>query len=254
MRPGLVSISFRKLSAEQVAAAAATAGLECVEWGGDIHVPHGDIARAAEVAKLTSDHGLSVSAYGSYLRLGEPSSPSYSAILDSASALGAPTIRVWAGAKGSATSSADDRRAVVKAALEFAELAAARKMTICYEFHGNTLTDTGESAARLLAETQHPAILSLWQPTIGLSIPECLDSLDCVLPRLLNVHAFHWWPTAKHHLPLAEGRNRWAAYLHAIRDAGKDPDVLLEFLPGNDPAALAGEAVTLRELLAEQAG
>lgn len=51
--PGLVSITFRKLSPGEIVELVATAGLVGIEWGGDVHVPHGDFARAAEVRKLT---------------------------------------------------------------------------------------------------------------------------------------------------------------------------------------------------------
>jgi len=251
MKTGLVSISFRKLSPLEIVTAAAGAGLDCIEWGGDVHVPHGDTARAEEVARLTADHGLSISAYGSYLRLNGDSEPSPAAVLDSASALGAQTIRVWAGKKGSASTTPEERSMVVETALSFADLASARGMSISYEFHGGTFTDTGESAALLLAETPHPAIFSLWQPTVGLTTEACLDALQKVLPRLSNVHAFHWWPTQANRLPLIEGRERWISFLGTIHAAGKNPDVLLEFLPNDNIAALPAEAAALREIIAD---
>ncbi len=251
MKTGIVSISFRKLSPLEIVTAAAFAGLDCIEWGGDVHVPHGDTARAEEVARLTAEHGLSISAYGSYLRLGGGPEPSPAAVLDSASALGAQTIRVWAGTKGSAAATPEERASVVDAALSFASLASTRGMSISYEFHGGTLTDTGESAARLLSETPHPAIFSLWQPTVGLTTEACLASLQKVLPRLSNVHAFNWWPTQANRLPLIEGRDRWISYLGIIRAAGKAPDVLLEFLPNDNIIALPAEAAALQEIIAD---
>ena len=50
---GLVSVSFRKESPEAIVAAAAQAGLQGIEWGGDIHVPCGDIENAKRVSALT---------------------------------------------------------------------------------------------------------------------------------------------------------------------------------------------------------
>lgn len=249
MRPGLVSITFRQLTPSEIVNRAAKAGLACIEWGGDIHVPHGDVSRAREVAALTTAHGLTVSAYGSYLRLADPEAPPDEAVIETALALGAPTIRIWAGKKGSADTSAQERLAVADAALRLADAAAAAGLTISYEFHGGTLTDTPESAVRLLQEAPHPAIRSFWQPPVGMADADCLASMDAVMSVLSNVHAFHWWPDSETRLPLASGRSRWIQFLRKIRAAGHDPDVLLEFLPDNDPDLLPRESSALKEIL-----
>ncbi|MNI10046.1 hypothetical protein D3C73_631400 [compost metagenome] len=55
IRTGLVSVTFRRLSVEEIVMMVQKAGLQDIEWGGDIHVPHGNFQRAHEVAKLTHD-------------------------------------------------------------------------------------------------------------------------------------------------------------------------------------------------------
>ncbi len=62
--PGLVSITFRQLTAAEIIALMTQAGLAAIEWGGDIHVPHGDEAQARAVARMGADAGLHVAAYG----------------------------------------------------------------------------------------------------------------------------------------------------------------------------------------------
>ena len=57
IRGGLVSVTFRALPPREVAGLAARAGLAGIEWGGDIHVPHGDGKRAREVRRITEDAG-----------------------------------------------------------------------------------------------------------------------------------------------------------------------------------------------------
>ena len=56
---------------------------------------HGDLRRAKEVAQCTLDAGLSVVAYGSYYRFDEQELP-FAKVLETAIALKAPLIRVWA--------------------------------------------------------------------------------------------------------------------------------------------------------------
>ncbi|HWD79704.1 MAG TPA: xylose isomerase, partial [Kribbella sp.] len=65
VRTGLVSVTFRQLAVEQVMEVAAGAGLSAIEWGGDIHVPLGNLVNAKRVRNLTEVHGLQVAAYGS---------------------------------------------------------------------------------------------------------------------------------------------------------------------------------------------
>lgn len=252
MRTGLVSITFRKLAPDALVKLALRCGLECIEWGGDVHVPHGKVEIAREVARQTRDHGLDVCAYGSYYTLAESEKRdlAFGDVLESAVALGAPAIRIWAGKKASADADAGYRTAVEADALRIADLARAAGVAVCYEFHANSLTDTAASAKALLDATRHPAIFSLWQPPNGQSVEVCMDGLELVLPRLRHMHAFHWWPDARHRLPLAEGEGRWKKYLARVRKAGMTPDVLLEFVPGDDPEILQREAATLKSWLA----
>ena len=58
MKTGLVSISFRKKSIKEIIKASKECGLDCIEWGGDVHVPMGKIKLARDVSRLM--HGSSL--------------------------------------------------------------------------------------------------------------------------------------------------------------------------------------------------
>ena len=249
--PGLVSVTFRKLSPAEIVALAQRAGLVGIEWGGDIHAPHGDIPRAHEARKLTLDAGLRIAAYGSYYRAGggAPDNPDFARVLDSAVALGAPTIRVWPGGVGSAKLDADGRKRVVDDLIRIADLAAPAGVSISTEFHDGTLTDTNDSARRLLAETPHPNLFTYWQPHNGEPTPECVDGLRAILPRVSNVHVFHWWPTAAERHPLAAGAARWAEFFRELAPLPDTRFALLEFVRDDAEAAFFEDAATLREWL-----
>ena len=254
MNPGLVSVTFRQLSPESIVEICVKSGLQAIEWGGDIHVPPGDVRVASHVGEITCAAGLSITAYGSYYRLSASGGSPFEEVLAAAEALGAPAIRVWAGNRGSAGTDAAGRKAVAEDALRCADLAGARGISICYEFHDGTLTDTTESAVALLAETEHPFIRSLWQPPHGKLLEECLASLRAMLPRLHHVHVFHWWPDSGHRHALADGRERWEAYVAELSSCPEDADLLLEFVRNDDPLILAEDAQTLREILALSGG
>lgn len=250
--PGLVSITFRPLPPRRVVALAAEAGLATIEWGGDGHVPHGDAARAREVRAMTEEAGLSVAAYGSYYRVGESEREglSFESVLASALALGAPTVRVWAGRRGSADADEGYRERVAAESTRIADAASREGLTVSYEYHGKTLTDTNESARRLLADVAHPAIRTLWQPPNGRAFDYCMEGLRAVLPLLTNVHVFHWATGRKDQTALAEGEERWVPYLAAVSATGGSNGALIEFVKGDSPEQLRRDAAALVSWLA----
>ena len=252
LTPGLVSITFRKLAPVQVIELVQRAGLKSIEWGGDIHVPHGDLERAKEVRRQTEAAGLEVAAYGSYYRLGKSAHEGleFTDVLNSAVALGASRIRVWAGAKPSAEADEAYRSEIASEAIRIAGQAAAAGVGIAYEYHANTLTDTNESAQELLDRTDHPNITTLWQPPGDQSAEYCLEGLKAVLPRISNVHVFDWWPTNKDRNLLEAGTERWKPYLDTIRSTGRDHHLLIEFVKDDDPENFLADAATLRRWIA----
>ena len=245
VRPGLVSVTLRHLAPDRVLAIAERARLAAVEWGGDIHVPHGDLTAAARVAALSARAGLTVSAYGSYYRLGH--SDDAEAVVATAARLGAPVIRVWAGRQGSAAADAGYRARVRDDALRLAGLADG--IGIVLEYHRDTLTDTRASTAALLEELRPAGVRSLWQPQPERSVEENTADLRALLPDLANLHVFAWNPD-RSRLPLAAHRARWAAWLAVAAEAPGDRYASLEFVLGDDPAQVHTDAATLHTLLA----
>ncbi|MEV4642372.1 TIM barrel protein [Actinoplanes sp. NPDC049548] len=246
IRPGLVSVTFRQLEPRRVVALAQRAGLAGVEWGGDVHVPHGDLAAAEEVAALTARAGLAVSAYGSYYRLGE--SPDAPQVVATAARLGAPVIRVWAGSRASADADEDHRARVRDDALRLAASAAAEGIGIVLEYHRGTLTDTRDSTAALLAAVPGSGIRSLWQPNPERDAATNAADLEALLPDLANLHVFAWRPDHSR-LPLHDHREQWSAWLAVAAAAPGDRYASLEFVAGDDPAQAFADATTLHDLL-----
>lgn len=253
---GLVSVTFRQLTAGDILRLVAEAGLQGIEWGGDIHVPHGNVAVARQVGRQTREAGLRVVAYGSYYRLqeSERAGLSFSAVLDSAVALGAPVIRVWAGQRGSAQADGAYRAGVVADARRVADLAGEAGVTVALEFHGNTLTDTNAAAQQLLREIDHPRVASLWQPHREEFGGPNREGLRGLLPWVRHVHCFHWRydGATVTRRPLAEGAAEWREYLTILRAAGRSLDVLLEFVAGDAVEQFRQDVATLRGWLAEQ--
>lgn len=254
MLAGLVSITFRDKSPAEIISLAKENDLAAIEWGGDQHVPHGNLSKAREVGDATRTAGLAVSSYGSYYRAGEPfedpnSSPEK--IVATASALGAPAIRIWAGKQRHNTATPEYRQKVTKDCRHIAQLAAEANMEIHLEYHDWTLTNDPSSAEQLLQDVNLPNFFTLWQPTNGATPDECRKTLATILPWLAHVHVFHWGKGWKDRFPLAEGKERWRQYFSLIDSAPprKPRYALLEFVKDDDPLQLPTDASTLQQWL-----
>ena len=240
--PGLVSITFRQLTAAEIIAPVTQAGLAAVEWGGDIHVPHGDEAQARAVARMGADAGLDVAAYGSYYRVGDDDPATFEPILSTAVALGAPTLRVWCGSRASADADSEYRGLVARDSRRIAALGAARGVFVAYEYHIGTLTDTPASARTLLETVAHENLGTYWQ--VYGNAEQALHSLDTILPWLRNVHAYHTVEGERR--LMAEGREDWQRYIRKVESSGRDHAVMVEFVRDESPPIFLQEAETLR--------
>ena len=253
IKPGLVSITFRKLAPQDVIRLALEAQLCGIEWGGDVHVPHGDFDRARQVGRMTREAGLEVAAYGSYYRIDNESELPFEKVLETAACLEAPVIRVWAGTRPS--ESADDayQRKITLESSRIAEAAAKAGVAVAYEFHRNTLTDTNKSALRLLKGVDHPNMKIYWQPPHNAPAEYCLEGLKAVLPKLAHLHVFNWRLDADgqtERQPLGEAEERWTRYLATVKAAGTDHFAMLEFVREDRPENLMEDSKILNHWLA----
>lgn len=266
--PGICSITLEHADPREIITLAARCGLGSVEWWGGEHVPPGDPRRAGEVGDMTREAGLSVASYGSYYRAGtsEAEGLSFTSVLDSAEALGAPTIRIWAGRKNRADCSADELGTVIADSLRIADLSAERGLSVTFEFHGGTLTDSTQHALLLSTELAHPSILFSWQPPHGFDLADSLAGLESLRPRLSTLHVYHWtigsyernlynerdrrlvYPDDYHRHPLFDGVDRWRAYLECARASGRSHHALLEFVRGDSREQAAADAALLAGL------
>jgi sugar phosphate isomerase/epimerase len=251
---GLVSITFRKLKVEEIINLVLKGKLEGIEWGGDIHVPHGDVKKAREVRKMTVENGLTVAAYGSYYKVGTEDNnlDEFKRVLDSAIALHAPVIRVWAGDKATKDASHDWWEKVIENSRSIAEEAKKAGIQLSYEYHSGTLTDNINDAVKLYESIKHENIKAYWQPSQLKSFEQNKNELIALRPILTNVHAFNWKLDGDGKLqryPLSDGITEWSEYLKHI-SGDMDPHyVMLEFVKNDDPEQFLKDAQVLHKLI-----
>lgn len=243
---GLVSISFRQHSVEEIIKAAKNAGLSYIEWGSDVHVPQGDAEKAIAVKEMMEQAGLKTSSYGSYYKLGQ--NQDILPFLETAKLLGTDIIRVWAGTKGSALTSEEERKVLTAEAKEISKKASEFGMKIDFEYHPNTLTDDADSAVKLIREVDEPNCGIYWQPNYQLTEEANLSAAQKVLPYVDVLHVFYWSSDYKR-LFMEQGKDEVLKYLKVFKD--KDVYKLLEFVPEDKIEYLPKEAEVLYELVRE---
>lgn len=252
IEPGLASVTFRKKSPQEIIHLALGASMKCIEWGSDFHVPVGDLDNAGRIRNWTEAAGLRVSSYGSYYIAGETEDSNkhlFDQVLATAEALGAPLIRIWAGQFGSRDSSPGYRESVISETRTLADKAKFKGKHLAFEFHENTLNDGYEACYSLLKEIAHPQVNTLWQPIHGVGPDVNGDGIKIILPWIVGVHVFHWWPAAEARMPLKKGYKDWKYYLKLLAKISDDIPGTLEFVQDDSPEQFLSDAQTWLELI-----
>lgn len=195
MKTGLCSITFRQFDISRIVDLSRDAGLDAIEWGGDVHVPPGNTATADKARELTASAGLEVSSYGSYYQIidAQGAEQDFAPVLESTLALGTDTIRIWPGTMPSDVMPAALRRQLVAKLRADLDRAAEQGIRLALEFHINSLCDSNSAALAFLEEVDHPGLHVYWQPIYWLAdVPYRRAGLEALAGRTLNVHVFHW--------------------------------------------------------------
>lgn len=259
VKSGICSITFRELDLAAVVALTRRAGLDAIEWGGDVHVRPGDVVAAKEARHLTQEAGLVVSSYGSYYKGLDPDGNvvPFEPVLQTALELGTGTIRIWADGKGSEVCDPARRAKFIEALHVALDAAQEQNIRLALEFHANTLTDSNFAAKALLDEVNHPNLYTYWQPIYWLADQDYrLQGLDLLYGRILNLHVFHWlfrpsvggWGENVDRRPLSEGATEWKTYLSEKLDPSVEHFALLEFVRKDCSEQFLKDAAILKEI------
>jgi 3-dehydroshikimate dehydratase len=259
LHAGIATISFNDQPVDTALAWCAAAGARDIELWGRGHLPEeasdGEVARVRAAA---GELGLEIACYGAYARAGvaEWTVARFRRVLAIAAGLGAPRIRVWAGAMGSAAATEADWDAVTAALRAWGALAADAGLTLVVERHANTLTDYGDTARRLIDRVGLPAVRLNYQvpyPLDPAGYADLTADLRRHLPVSAHIHVQNYRADDLKRVPLADGMVRYAAWPPLLADAAFDGWAMLEFLPETTdlpPVELAkAELASLRMLL-----
>lgn len=262
MKSGLVSVSFRKKGICELIKATKESGLKYIEWGGDVHIPMGNVKLARRVRRLMHGAGLKCASYGSYFGLmyhcDEHFPLPFKKVLKTAKALGAKTIRVWLGWPRCGCKKGCEQyvcqngyNRAVRITKELCRQT--RKfdptLTLSIECHFATLTDDYHDTLKFISDVNEDNLRLYWQPNHAKGFEYNLEALKALLPWITNVHVFNWDKDAKKY-PLCDGTGDWDKYLEVLNDKNEGERIcFLEFMPDGELTSLPCEAKTLNKLL-----
>ena len=257
IKTGICSITLSKLPVEAVIDMVKEAGLDAIEWWGKDHVPDGDLVKAEKVKDLTLQAGIEISSYGSYYHAGvsEHDGLNFQSVLDTAVALGAPAIRVWAGDKNYEDASGGFIQKVIDDTMRIADMAAEKNINIIFEYHRGTFTNLHENAVKFAGQVPHENVFFSWQSPHGYSCEQCLESIKGVLDRLKTIHVFHWTINEKDasvgfvRQPLVKGVDSWRRYVELLKSTGRDYYMLMEFVRDDSTQQFLQDAKVLKNLV-----
>lgn len=244
---GLVSISFRPHSPEDILDAMKRAGLTHIEWGSDVHAPAKDLARVKAIAELTKASGMTVSSYGTYFRLGVTPLSELPDYIAAAKLLGTDILRLWCGSKSGESMTDAEREALIEECRAAARMAEMTEVVLCMECHRATFTERTEDSLYLMQAVSSPAFRMYYQPHQWKTVEENLRMAKALAPYTEVIHVFEWKGSDR--FPLSDGIEVWRTYLSAF----DGQPLLLEFMPDDRIESLCAEADALRRIVGGEA-
>ncbi len=244
---GLTSISFRNRTVKELINLCVETGTECIEWGGDIHIPSGEFELAKSIGNLTRSKGIKILSYGSYYKVLESQNPQeeFTQIAKTAQALGASLIRVWMSSENYLGTSSLTVEKSVKELELLCTIASSYELSIGMEYHRGTLTENKENTLSILSQVNAHNLYTYWQPNPDISHEERLKEISLLSPHICSIHAY-WWEKGDVRKPLKEGALFWKEYWRALQN--DNCPIYIEFVKGDTFDQYKEDITILKEL------
>lgn len=245
--PGMTSVTFRKKSINEIVDICKLAKLECLEWGGDVHIPPGS-AVAAEARKICMDEGIRIFSYGSYFSLTGTDDyiGDFRKIADTCGDLGAKVVRIWATRGWRRDASQAEYDSFIEKMKTVSDIAAEYQLTVCFEHHQKTFCDCCCNAQNVLADISRPNIKTYWQPICD-CFEDNLRSARALKDKTVCLHVYNWKGSERY--LLSEGEKQWKEYLSVFKSEEKEIPCLLEFAKDDCETCFLADADCLRRML-----
>lgn len=243
---GLVSVSFRQHTPEDIIKAVKDNGLSCIEWGSDIHAPCKDTERLNKIAALQKEYGIFCCSYGTYFRLGQTPIEELCDYIRAAKTLGTRILRLWCGVKNGSEMTEQEKQHLFSECRKAAVIAEQNDVTLCMECHRESFTEHPEDSVALMKEINSPNFRMYWQPFQWLDTEGSMAVAQDIAPYAEHIHVFNWH--GEERFPLRDSIEEWQKYLTAFI---LPRTLLLEFMPDDRIESLPIEVNALKAIVGE---
>jgi len=186
MKIGMVSVTFIKQPIEEVFRIAKKAGIDGIEWSArGEHVINDE--NIDKIKQLSEQEKIEIFSLGSYCYMSDPSE--CIGVVEMAVRMTAPVIRIWAGKKSPQDCSKEEFAHIVENTRIMADYASKYNITLGFEYHRNSLTETAESAVSLITAIGRNNVKLYWQNSGRFSMEENLKNQRVITPYLAGI--FH---------------------------------------------------------------
>lgn len=227
---GLASVTFRQKTIEEIVALCEEAGVDCIEWGSDIHVRTAEDAKKAKT--LCDKAGIEISSYGSYFRVGSGKSEEWLTLCENAKIMGARSIRAWLGEKDSEKTSDREYKMLLEDAEKICTIAESYGLLVCPECHDYTFNNNTEAFLKIRSELNKPNFRTYFQSRY-FRMEYDLDRIEKTYEFIENVHVSYFDQMREQ-----ESKIKDAAYLDKLLEKLKEKHfsgaVILEFCKSDE--------------------
>lgn len=182
---GLCSVTFRKKTAQQVVEIAAAAGVQYIEWGGDVHVKN--LQQARTVKALCDERGILISSYGSYFNCSDYDEKKWREICEITKEMGAPGIRVWLGKSDSEKTDDKEYTKLLLNTGAMCDIASQYSLMVCPECHDNTYNNNTDSFLGFAKALKRENFRTYFQSRY-FRMEYDLDRIERTFSHIENVH------------------------------------------------------------------
>jgi len=249
---GITSVTFRKLDYKTVLKYCVESGLSCIEWGSDIHAPETDFATVRAVKEESDKAGIRICSYGSYYELcvHENYRETFRPYLEAAVILDAPIIRLWAGTMGADKATKEYYGQAVQETQTLCDMAAEYGITLAFEYHRNSLSDTADSAVQIYKDINRKNFALYYQYDSQISIEENIISLEKMLPYIKMVHVAYFDSKYKKlSLEEGDGITLWTRLVELLKEHQVEVCLLFEFLKDDSLEGLKYEMKIMERIV-----
>jgi hypothetical protein len=248
---GLCSGAFLALCVDEVISTARQAELDAIEWAADAHIQPGDSKTAERAMMATLRAGLTISSYASLYRACSEGKrlKRFEALLETASALYVPILRIFAPSRDTSGKSFDEAQ-IAGELRRLGDSAAAHGITICLSMSKSSSIDNYAAALSLVAAADHPFIRLAWEDlsseppeTATKALEKAGKNAALLIARCVDRNGKA--------VGIAKTTSEWRRRIALFKRAELDPKMGSFVLIGSaqDPAALTAEARVLREII-----